>query len=222
MKTRNIWNLLLIVPLMLAVAAGPVGAQSNEQTGTPPAAPAPPAPEVQSTTNGDQISKTAPPPNVRAKNPPDSEHKPVRIDNGGIRVGRPYVNNGPQALEIVGIVSVVATACALPVALLAVFLHFRHRRNTLLHETLRAMVDKGVPIPPELLATRVQNTPRRRSSDLRRGVICAGVGLGLLMMALGSHGPGKIGLIGFIPLFIGAAFLISWKVEQPKLGEPEN
>jgi hypothetical protein len=219
---KSIWKKLLIVPLILAVAMGPGWAQTDAQTGAPPTPPVPPAPNSETATNVDQAVKNAQDSEARAKKSSDGTHMPVHMNNTRVGFGGPYGPEGPNVLEIVALVAVLATALVLPVTLLCVFLHFRHRRTKLLHETLRAMVDKGVPIPPELLNTKTQSTPRQRGNDLRRGLMCVGVGLGLVLMALATHGSGKIGFAGFIPLFIGAAFLIAWRVEQPRQDQPEN
>jgi hypothetical protein len=86
----------------------------------------------------------------------------------------------------------------------------------MLHETVRLMVEKGVAIPPELLAKPERKAPLRIRNDARRGWILVGVGVGMLCLALfGSrHGPPTLGVLGFIPLFLGLAFLMISKVER--------
>jgi hypothetical protein len=103
------------------------------------------------------------------------------------------------------------------VAVCALFFYFRHRRHQILHETLRTMIDKGVPIPPELLAAPQQNAPPRIRNDLLIGLVLVAMGFGLSMFI---YGPAR--KFGFIPLFIGVAFLIAWKVEQKKKGQPDK
>ena len=86
------------------------------------------------------------------------------------------------------------------------------KRNLLMHETLRLMIEKGQPIPPELL--RSPDGGSRPRNDLLYGLIFSGVGLALMVFFLtiahGFKGPWAIGLI---PLFIGIAFLIARKLE---------
>lgn len=94
------------------------------------------------------------------------------------------------------------------VAIVAIFFNFLHRRNKMLHETLRAMIEKGVPIPPELITKsggNSSNQPQKSLNDLRAGLILAGMGIGLTMLA---------GKVGFILLFMGVALLIVWMVER--------
>ncbi len=85
----------------------------------------------------------------------------------------------------------------------------RVRRSRLQHETLRVMVEKGVPIPPELLQ------PPVRRNDLRRGLVWIAVGLGLVLLGLTNPFHLKQGTwaLGAIPLLVGTAFLIAWKVD---------
>jgi len=88
-------------------------------------------------------------------------------------------------------------------AIIGIIAHFNDRRNRRLHETLRAMIEKGAAIPPELIA-RPDRT-RRPGGDLRRGLVLAAFGIGVMTLAV------KIGLI---LLFIGLGFLIVWLVEK--------
>jgi hypothetical protein len=101
------------------------------------------------------------------------------------------------------------------VGIVALVVGLRLKRNKLLHETMRAMIDKGQPIPPELLQPP---TPKRRpKSDLRRGLVLAGIGVGLTVW-LALDGGNKWAL-GLIPLLMGLGFLVTWKVEQNKNGD---
>lgn len=100
----------------------------------------------------------------------------------------------------------------MPVAIVATVVYFRHRRNRMLHETLRTMIEKGVPIPPELLHPQEQR--KLPKSDIRRGLVWIAVGIGLTVFFLVQDN--HVWPIGLIPLLIGVAFLITWKVEGSK------
>jgi hypothetical protein len=71
------------------------------------------------------------------------------------------------------------------------------------------MVEKGVPIPPELLSgsgatlAGASGGAHPGYRDLRWGLVLIALGAGLYMMA------GKPGLI---PIFIGVALLIVWAI----------
>jgi hypothetical protein len=91
----------------------------------------------------------------------------------------------------------------------------------MLHRTLAAMIEKGVPIPPELLQSPESAKPKR--SNLHRGLAACGAGIGLMLFFwfLGGGGfngkhMGGLWAVGFIPLFVGIGRLIAWKLEQRK------
>jgi len=149
----------------------------------------------------------------------------VRIDHSGIHVGGPDPvdidvpsfkhHSSERAIDVVGLVAVVL-GCGVPIAIVAIVFYARHRRLKMHHETIRAMIEKGMPIPPEMAAgTRsdllLGNTdPRPGRSDFRGGLILVAVGSALLMIA---------GKVGWILVFIGAARLVVWLVEDrnPKI-----
>src|SRR5213595_4342944 len=78
--------------------------------------------------------------------------------------------------------------------------------------TIRMMVEKGQPIPAELLAPAARSV--RRRSDVRRGVIWAMVGLGVMIFFGAVNdwegGAWSLGLIAFL---IGLGYLLVWKLE---------
>ncbi len=105
----------------------------------------------------------------------------------------------------------------MPVAIIGLAGYFSHRRNKMAHDTLQAMIEKGVPITPELVAeirnkgcgSSGNSASGRRSGRLLPGLVLAGIGTALLIG--GAKGESKG---GWILLFMGAAFLIVWFVEQ--------
>ena len=81
--------------------------------------------------------------------------------------------------------------------------------------TIRMMVEKGQPVPAELLAPEVRRV--RRRSDVRRGVIWTMVGLGLMIwLAAVNDWEGGAWSFGLIPFLIGLGYLIVWKLENKK------
>jgi hypothetical protein len=93
----------------------------------------------------------------------------------------------------------------------------RVKRNQMMHETIRQMIEKGQPIPPELL----QPTEPQQGlhCDLRRGLICIAVGIGLGALLLARDD--KDWPVALIPLLIGLAFLATWKFSV-KINGPKN
>jgi hypothetical protein len=108
-----------------------------------------------------------------------------------------------------------------PVAIVAILMYFKHRRNKLAHETLRAMIEKGMPITPELVAElRSKHAPGAlqvggRGGGLFPGLVLAGIGTALLVSDSG-HSSG-----GWVILFIGVAFLVVWLVERQNQGNAQ-
>ena len=163
--------------------------------------------------------------NLNAKGRSRGESPEVRIDDTGIHIGGPkpvdiqlpasarhhnYFGWGAKDLE--SIVAIIAVF-GMPVFIVAMAGYFRYRGNKMAHETIRAMIDKGVPMTPELVAELKSRRPYgSRSGRLLPGLILIAVGAALL---LNGHGDTRGGLI---VLFIGLAFLITWVVDRKNSG----
>jgi hypothetical protein len=113
-------------------------------------------------------------------------------------------------------IPIVVFSC--PVAIVGLVAYFRARKQKQLHETLRAMIEKGVPIPPELLRspTAAPDASEAGRDDpqtaLRQGLflVALGVGIGAWLLIKSSDSWG----LGFIPFLIGLAFLAEWRLEK--------
>ena len=119
-----------------------------------------------------------------------------------------------MAIPIVGII--FTTLFGAPVMIVAAIMFFSYLKSRSLHRTVREMVEKGQPVPPELFAT--PGTRIRTRSDLRRGVILVTIGVGLIIFfgAVSDWERGGPWVIGVIPLLIGAAYLALGKLETTK------
>jgi hypothetical protein len=210
----NIWKRFIAVVVLL-VAVSPVGARAAVSV------------------YAEDIPSSAVAPSV-ATNPAaasgsgaGADHPPVRIDESGVHVGgaNPVDINAPGVAHghgdlatrvlqnLTGMLAIIGTF-GMPVAIILIVFYFKHRRNKMAHETLRAMIDKGMPITPELIAeVRNRNSAisgsGRTRGRLLPGLVLAGIGTALLISGSSSDRRG-----GWIVLFIGAAFLIVWFVEQ--------
>ncbi len=103
----------------------------------------------------------------------------------------------------------------LPVFIVGLVLFFRYRDNQNLYMVVNNMVDKGMEVPAHLLERpRRKRTPR---SDLHKGLILISIGLGVACFLSLRGGEGWS--VGIIPLFIGIAYLIIWKLESGKQKE---
>ncbi|MFM2295763.1 MAG: hypothetical protein RLZZ350_2176 [Verrucomicrobiota bacterium] len=94
------------------------------------------------------------------------------------------------------------------VAIIAIIAFTRHRRHKMANETLRAMIEKGMPITPEVIDSLKAKRSwqggsnsgyRQQRNDTRSGIILTGIGAGLVMLC---------GKPGWIVLFLGVAFLV--------------
>ncbi|RZJ18165.1 MAG: hypothetical protein EON91_06300 [Brevundimonas sp.] len=94
----------------------------------------------------------------------------------------------------------------------------KSRERQEMQVTVRAALDKGQPLPPELVDALSQDVIQKlpsRSRDIRRGVIWLAIGIGLAAFGLindfnGGWDNDFDGLVGIaaIPLTIGLAFLV--------------
>ena len=95
------------------------------------------------------------------------------------------------------------------------YFNFRHRREV--QTTIRAAIERGEPLTPELL-DRLAPPERPPNADLRRGFIGIGVGLALAGFGalLGASTLRPMAAIGALPLLVGIAYLFLWRLDQPK------
>lgn len=109
--------------------------------------------------------------------------------------------------EVAIFVPVAFFACIL--AAVGLTLYFRTARERQRHETLRKMVEKGMEIPSELLVP-----PTRPASDLRRGLVLSGAGLGFLVLLLTfpDHEARALWGMALIPILMGGAYLLTWRI----------
>ncbi len=102
--------------------------------------------------------------------------------------------------------------------------YFKSRERREMQATVRAAIDKGQPLPPEVieaLSTEATKNIPSRSRDIRRGIIWLAVGIGMAafsiineMRSFGDNwndGPNfDGGLLGLsaIPVTIGLAYIV--------------
>jgi hypothetical protein len=85
----------------------------------------------------------------------------------------------------------------------------RHRRERILHDTLRAMIEKGAEIPAQLLGA-----DKRKPDDRRRGLILVGAGIGLCAFLGVVDRENGAWAFGLVPLLIGAGYLVAFVLEK--------
>jgi hypothetical protein len=186
-------KLLIVLYGLMTTGAGLLAAESPAPGGLAQGAPstrnASSPPADPGTTAGPQV----PPPQVPPKTPKSS-------------------SGAAEAIPIL----LVVFGC--PVAIVGLVAYFRARKQKQLHETLRAMIEKGVPIPPELLRSPTpagdasEAEPDDPRTALRQGLflVALGVGIGAWLLIKSSDSWG----LGFIPFLIGLSFLVEWLLEK--------
>ena len=110
------------------------------------------------------------------------------------------------------IVPVIAILAVFGTPILIVWLVTRssYRKKQLMMDNINRMVAEGRDIPPELLDAMEGASP----SNMRdRGFTLIAVGLALFIWLSLSSGV-EVGSLGLIPLFIGVARFINWKLDH--------
>ena len=105
----------------------------------------------------------------------------------------------------------------MPLGIVLIALNFAYKYQERKHKTIVDLLEKGLPVPRELL-----RSPQRAGSALMRALTLVGVGVGtsafLGAMFQLDHG---LWAAGLIPLAIGVAQLIALKIEPQPPEPPE-
>jgi hypothetical protein len=137
------------------------------------------------------------------------------IIDGGDKDEDPDLQQMRNLVAIPIVAIVFMSIFGAPVLIVMVIGIFALIGNRMRQRTIRMMVEKGQPVPAELLAPEVRRV--RRRSDARRGVIWTMVGLGLMIwLAAVNDWEGGAWSFGLIPFLIGLGYLIVWKLENKK------
>lgn len=118
-----------------------------------------------------------------------------------------------EVIPLVGIVFLSIFGAPVLIVILIGFFALLVSRSR--QRTIRMLVEKGQPVPAELLAPATRGG--RQRSDVRRGVVWTMIGVGL-MVWLGAVNDWEGGAwsFGLIPFLIGLGYLIIWKLENKK------
>jgi len=138
----------------------------------------------------------------------------ITID-GGDKEEDPDLKEMRNLVAIPIVAIVFMSIFGAPVLIVMVIGIFALIGNRMRQRTIRMMVEKGQPVPAELLAPEVRHV--RRRSDVRRGVIWTMVGFGLMVwLGAVNDWEGGVWSFGLIPFLIGLGYLIVWKLENKK------
>jgi hypothetical protein len=137
----------------------------------------------------------------------------IIIDTDDDHIGGSSKEIPAEVIPLVGIVFLsIFGAPVLIVVMIGLFALLVSRSR---QRTIRMLVEKGQPVPVELLAPATR--AGRQRSDVRRGVVWTMVGIGLIVwLGAVNDWEGGAWSFGLIPFLIGLGYLIIWKLENKK------
>lgn len=103
-------------------------------------------------------------------------------------------------------------------AVLISLFYLKYKSKIGVLKTIQKSIDSGTPLTPELLE-KMSNVQPPRVKDLRRGVVLSALGLAILAASFFvSHSEPQeaLRIISMLPLFVGAGFLLVWKLNRYK------
>jgi Domain of unknown function (DUF6249) len=122
-----------------------------------------------------------------------------------------------QINEMLVAVGVPVGTMAMAAVIIAVVGYFKNQERKQRHETIRLALEKGQPLPAELLDSELSVLSRSfgaaaRQGDLARGIqwIFAGAGLSLFLWIFKPERP--LWAVGLVVLFVGVGKLVSHAV----------
>lgn len=116
-------------------------------------------------------------------------------------------NNIELLIPIFGIVFTFGT----PIVIIWIIAAYGARRRRLMHETIEKFINAGLPIPDEIFTDTkpASGTDRAR----HKGIVMTFLGLALLIVLSELADP-QVATIALIPMFMGIAYLVSWKLSK--------
>jgi hypothetical protein len=104
--------------------------------------------------------------------------------------------------------------------------YFRYKSQASRHRVIEAMVQKGQPVPPELLAGGRDRYSYRYYSPIQSGIflMCIGIALALFFWAMtgggnyfdGEHMPNWLPFVGIFPFMVGLARFLGGLFDRPR------
>ncbi|PZR36187.1 DUF6249 domain-containing protein [Caulobacter segnis] len=110
---------------------------------------------------------------------------------------------------------VPVVGCMMIVAIVVLPFYFKSKERREMQATIRTAIEKGQPLPPEVIETLTKSVklPPSRLRDIRTGVMWLAVGLGLAAFGVvigREEGEALTPLLAVacMPAFIGVAYII--------------
>jgi hypothetical protein len=118
--------------------------------------------------------------------------------------------------DLTGLVA-VCLIFGMPIIIVVAAFIYKAHQATMLRETIEHIVDKGQPVPPELLNGRAWSAGMKQANDARmplhRGILLTATGVGLTILLL-STGLDEYWGIAMLPLLLGFGYLLIWKIDS--------
>ena len=108
-------------------------------------------------------------------------------------------------IPVIGLVSIAA--------MFIIFSILNSRNQQEVQRTLRAALERGTPLTPELVAQLNTNRPSGRT-DLRRGIVIISLGVAAVAAGVISGAMEEFATIAAFPICMGLGFLLVWKLDQ--------
>src|SRR5688572_22949277 len=114
-------------------------------------------------------------------------------------------------IPVIGLVSIAA--------MFITFSLLNARNQQEVQRTLRAALERGAPLTPELVAQLNTNRPSGRT-DLRRGIVIISIGVAAIAAGWISGAMVEFATVAAFPICMGLGFLLVWKLDQPAQPAP--
>lgn len=100
-----------------------------------------------------------------------------------------------------------------PILVVIAVLYAGYRKRRLVQETISQYLASGKDVPPEILES-IHGGAEKPKNYLQKGFVMVGAGVGIFL-CFAIMGEIGIASLGVIPLFIGLAQILIWKLEKP-------
>lgn len=149
-----------------------------------------------------------------------------------------FVEQAPWLAAL--IFMVIALIFLMPLLIFVLIIWYKMRSNRMRNETMLKLAERGVVPPAEAMAALApggaspgsmpstaplyeqvkQVRTRAAWSDLRKGVLMLGAGLGLTFWAMLDDGSANS--VGLVLLFVGIGYVVLWYFEERQLTTPRD
>lgn len=112
--------------------------------------------------------------------------------------------------DVVGVLAVLLIFST-PIIIVLIVSYAGYRKRKLFHDNLNMLIEQGRDLPPELFD--YFESGGRPNKSFHTGVISCAVGLGIFF-CFNYVGNDQLAAIGLIPLVMGVAYLLIWKLDS--------